>query len=172
MSSERRRIYRTAAGVTPKCLAILRTGSPRSRNSLISCRVDSGSVRGGFPAIDFRRRLACRSTAFNTCVPANRWSGRTQPGVSHEWQTISSPDNSLPEMSHDTRCACAIAPANLNVPYPSRSFAPVHSQHSEPAGLLTFAQNRIWRGSPSIGSPLNSLPAQNTKELAFIPTAG
>lgn len=136
------RIFLTVPGVVPCFRAVGRTSAPSRSSCAIAWRISSGN-RLGQP-LYIRRRFRLRSNAFSPCVPRNKCSGRTQAGLSHSWQTIMPSGISRPDNLNATRWDCSIRflpfVPTANVPYPSRSLPPIHSQ--QPSLLATLLQNR------------------------------
>lgn len=104
------------------------------------------------------RPLEIMSWVLSRLVPRNRWSGRTQGGLSHRWSTHRPTDIGPFAISHERRCAemflgRKVAEPRVKMPYPRRALAPRHSQHPSP--LMTFAQNLssivVLCTSPMIG---------------------
>ena len=100
--------------------------------------------------VSFLKRLpfAVASAMLSHCVPGNKWSGRTQAGLSQWWHRNFSVQPT--PMKYEARCALisfcvAIFHAT---PYPFLRIFPVHNQHGPSSGLrcgvgpslLTFFQ--------------------------------
>lgn len=91
---------------------------------------------GGFAA----RPLAIMSRTFAACVPAQRWAGFTQRGLSHSWQTTCPFGISPFPISQDSRDATHFFVRQCAQPYPLLTMVPIHSQHSDGAPTSTYAQ--------------------------------
>lgn len=135
---------RTVMGSHSKAAAIERSVSPFLRLSSISGKRSSNLrvTYGPGPPL-LTRPLRTLSSMLSWCVPRNRWSGLTHPGVS-QWCRHCKPSGISPlATDHEKRCARTMLAGRLgrNWPYPFAVFPPVHSQQPSSGNLITFSKN-------------------------------
>lgn len=135
---------RTVIGSHLKPAAIDLSVSPFLRLSSISGKRRSKLrvTYGPGPPV-LTRPLRTLSSMLSWCVPINKWSGLTHPGVS-QWCKHWRPSGISPlAMDQEKRCARTMLAGRLgrNWPYPFDVFPPVHSQQPSSGSLFTFSKN-------------------------------
>src|SRR5260221_4987664 len=75
--------------------------------------------------------LATISLESISALPRNKWSGRTQQGVSQQWQTHLISGIGPLKATYETRCANIRSPSISISPYPPLFSASIHNQQPE-----------------------------------------
>lgn len=107
-----------------------------------SWRISPASIRDSFLIGETIRPFFAQSFMLSVLVPRNKWSGLTQDGTSHVWQTCSPVGIGPLKYLYANRWAGSCPVSSLKAPYPQRAVPAVHSQQPDSVTGIYFSINR------------------------------